>query len=75
MVNQNGWLIRSEFMGTLFLLIFILVVYFIPAIVAWSRSKINTPAIFTLNLLFGWTLIGWAIALIWAVSVDDKARV
>lgn len=38
--------------------------YFLPAIIA--RDKPDATAIFLVNLLFGWTIIGWFIALIWA---------
>jgi Superinfection immunity protein len=40
--------------------------YFLPSIVADKRNHNNTSAINLLNLLFGWTLLGWGIALIWA---------
>jgi hypothetical protein len=43
-------------------------VYFIPAMVAISRQHVNAMAIFLTNLLFGWTVIGWAVALIWAFT-------
>lgn len=46
------------------------VLYFVPTIVASSRERKNRNAIFVTNLLFGWTLIGWGIALIWAVKED-----
>lgn len=42
--------------------------YFIPAIAA--QGKRNAAAIFWLNLLAGWTVIGWIGALIWALSKD-----
>jgi uncharacterized membrane protein YqaE (UPF0057 family) len=42
--------------------------YFLPSIIATSKKRKNTTAIFTLNLLLGWTLIGWIVALIWSVS-------
>ena len=42
--------------------------YFIPSIIAYRRK--NRTAIFVTNLLFGWTLIGWGIALIWAVKEE-----
>ncbi len=51
----------------LILLIFI-VPYFIPAFIANSRKKTNAGAIFALNLFLGWSLIGWVIALVWALS-------
>jgi len=45
--------------------------YFWPAIVA--RKKRNLWAIFVLNLLLGWTLVGWVIALVWACMVETPA--
>jgi FtsH-binding integral membrane protein len=52
-------------------LLICLVLYFIPAIV--GRSKRNRAAIFALNLLLGWTLIGWVVALVWALTVEPAA--
>ena len=45
-----------------------LLIYFIPAIV--GRNKRNANAIFVLNLLLGWTLLGWVAALVWAMTSD-----
>lgn len=42
--------------------------YFLPSII--GGSKRNANAIFTLNLLLGWSIIGWVVALIWAISND-----
>ena len=50
------------------LVLFNLTFYLLPSIVALIR-KINKRDIFIiaiLNLLFGWTVIGWIIILIWA---------
>jgi len=47
-----------------------LVLYFLPSIIAVARSKRDTTAIFVLNLLLGWTAIGWVIALVWALKTD-----
>jgi hypothetical protein len=46
------------------------VFYFLPSIIAVARSKRDTTAIFVLNLLLGWTAIGWVIALVWALKTD-----
>jgi len=46
------------------------VLYFLPAIVAFARSKRDAASIFVLNLLLGWTAIGWVIALVWALRQD-----
>jgi hypothetical protein len=46
------------------------VMYFLPSIVALARSKRDTAAIVLLNLFLGWTVIGWVVALVWAVKTD-----
>lgn len=40
--------------------------YFLPSIVAKSRNNPQTEAIFVANLFFGWTLVGWALCMVWA---------
>jgi hypothetical protein len=44
--------------------------YFLPTVIAFARSKRDTTAILLLNLFLGWTLIGWVIALVWAAKTD-----
>ena len=46
------------------------VMYFLPSILAFARSKRDTTAIVLLNFFLGWTMIGWIVALIWAVKTD-----
>jgi Superinfection immunity protein len=46
------------------------VLYFLPAIVAFARSKRDATSILVLNFLLGWTAIGWVIALVWALKQD-----
>ena len=46
------------------------VIYFLPAIIAFARSKRDAVSILVLNLLLGWTMIGWVIALVWALRQD-----
>lgn len=50
--------------------LFLLLLYFLPSIVAGLRQKSNFLAIFLLNFFLGWTLIGWVISLVWAVKND-----
>lgn len=45
-----------------------LTIYFIPAAVAMHYGLRRGGAIAMLNLLLGWTFIGWAGALVWAVA-------
>ena len=49
-----------------------IVLYLLPSIIA--HNKTNFGGVFILNLLLGWTVIGWIIALVWALG-GDSARV
>jgi hypothetical protein len=50
-------------------------IYFYPTQVAKLREHGNTQAIFIVNLFFGWTLLGWVIALVWAnLASNGKAN-
>lgn len=60
----------SHFMGSFIAIVIMALFYFVPAIAA--QGKRNSVAIFWLNLLAGWTIIGWIGALIWAVSKDAQ---
>ena len=42
--------------------------YFLPTITAAYRKHHNQKAIFLLNLLLGWTLLGWIAALVWSAT-------
>jgi hypothetical protein len=46
------------------------VMYFLPAIIAFARSKRDSTSILILNLLLGWTAIGWVVALVWSLRTD-----
>jgi T4 superinfection immunity protein len=46
------------------------VLYFLPAIIGFGRGKRDAVSILVLNLLLGWTAIGWVIALVWALRQD-----
>ena len=46
----------------------LLMVYFLPASVADVRRHMERRAIFALNLLLGWTVIGWCVAFVWALT-------
>jgi hypothetical protein len=43
--------------------------YLIPTIVAGHRKHHNRDAIALLNVLLGWTVIGWIVAAVWALTV------
>jgi hypothetical protein len=49
-------------------ILFCVTIYFLPFGVALLRNKRNKVSIFLMNLLLGWTFIGWVIALVWGIS-------
>lgn len=62
-------------MEALFALLFVLLLlvlgfgfYFLPAVLAFYRGHHNRVAILVLNLLLGWTFLGWVGALIWSLT-------
>jgi len=57
-----------------FIVLIVLGLYFLPSIVADARKHRSSSGVFLLNLFFGWTLLGWVLALIWAVSGDRDPR-
>lgn len=44
--------------------------YMVPAIIAAARRVTNWGSVFAINLLLGWTLVGWALALAMALRTD-----
>ncbi len=47
-----------------------ILIYFLPTVVARGNRKLDAGAIFVLNLLTGWTFVGWVVALVWACKHD-----
>lgn len=52
----------------LIVLILLAIFYFAPAIAAGRRNHPAQWGIFIVNLLFGWTVIGYIVALVWTFS-------
>ena len=42
--------------------------YFLPTLIAFLRQHKNKLAIFLLNLLLGWTALGWVGSLVWSIA-------
>ena len=64
--------------GTFGMVVFLAVVvavYFIPNWVASARKHPNANAIFVTNLLLGWTIVGWVVALVWAFTTIKPQEV
>jgi hypothetical protein len=59
---------------TIFWTIFIIVFYFSPSITAHQRHTRNKSQVTILNVLLGWTILGWIIAFIMAYSPDVEVK-
>lgn len=46
--------------------------YMLPWAVAETRGKSNSGAIALVNLLLGWTFVGWIVALVMACTSHQK---
>lgn len=54
------------------ILVLFALLHFLPTLIALARGHHNGFAIFLTNLLLGWTVIGWVIALIWSVTASER---
>lgn len=71
-LSQKGELALTQ--GDINYVVFVLVginLYMIPSYVAYSRGHKNKEGVFAVNLIFGGTMIGWGIALVWSLSSTD----
>ena len=62
----------SDKVGLTLFLIAIAAVYALPTIVAFRRGHPNRYVILVVNLAFGGTIIGWGIALAWALHAVHR---
>jgi ABC-type sugar transport system permease subunit len=71
-----GFLIQiSPFLDLMRLLFAVLLTllslfYFLPFAIAFNKKRANSGAIFALNLFLGWSLVGWVVALVWAMKEE-----
>lgn len=64
----------SSFWLTLWMVAVGVSVYFVPFIVACLRDVTRKPVVFAVNVLLGWTLVGWIVALVMALSGERRQR-
>lgn len=61
-------MLDSKMLLVLIALLACAAIYFLPSIIAVSRRHHNAFAICLLNLLLGWTVLGWVGSLVWSVT-------
>jgi hypothetical protein len=57
----------SVLFATLFLILIVLGLYWLPSIVGYCRRAPNVISIVVVNALLGWTFVGWVIPLTMAL--------
>ncbi len=62
-------------MAKILMLIAMGIFYFLPTIRAHSVKHRQTNPIMIINLLLGWTIIGWIVALAWSFTTQDRKEV
>lgn len=61
--------------GAGFVIMILALLYVLPTLLAWSRKVNNVSQIALVNILVGWTLIGWVVAIVWAAKpVTEPGR-
>jgi hypothetical protein len=63
--------LKIEIFIALIVLMTLVICYLLPSLIAYARGHNNKLAILVLNMILGWTLLGWCVALIWSFTADN----
>jgi len=58
--------------STIIMLILVVMIYMLPTIIAFGREHPQRQDIALVNILLGWTLIGWIGVFLWALLVRTE---
>jgi Superinfection immunity protein len=53
--------------ANIIMLLLIVLIYMLPTLIAFGREHPHRQDIIVVNLLLGWTLIGWIAVFLWAL--------
>ncbi|HWB50431.1 MAG TPA: superinfection immunity protein [Stellaceae bacterium] len=61
--------------STILMLLAVIIIYLLPTVIAYGREHPRRQEVLVLNLLLGWTLIGWFVVFLWAslARTEDQA--
>ena len=62
LLNNNDPMVFALIVLTVF------VIHFIPSVIAFANGHTRRKLILLLNVLMGWTVIGWVVLLVWAIN-------
>lgn len=69
--NEPVISMKSKVTSLIFMIIITALIYFIPTVVCLIRKHTYKFYIIFINIVLGWTLIGWIVSLIWSF-IDNK---
>ena len=64
-----------ELIAVMSFLLFLFAMYWLPTLIALVRQTHSALGIAMLNFFFGWTVIGWIMALVWALAAGNSPHV
>ena len=67
--DYGGTVAMARHLGTQ---IVVVLAYLAPSIIAQRYDHQKQRAILLLNIALGWTIVGWVIALVWALRASHK---
>jgi Superinfection immunity protein len=65
--SMNTGVLEMDFMLTVVVAAVLITVYFLPTIIAKKRDILHFGMLFTINLLLGWTAVGWFLCMLWGI--------
>ncbi|MDR1476637.1 MAG: superinfection immunity protein [Rickettsiales bacterium] len=63
-----------ELLGHAVTAVILLAFYMLPSYVAIRRRHRRQDSIMAVDVLLGWTFVGWIVALAWSLTGDVKAK-
>ena len=52
----------------------LVLLYFLPTLLVIRDKEKSRASIFVVNLFLGWTLVGWVVALAWAIKREPPTN-
>jgi hypothetical protein len=63
-----------ESTANVIMLMLVLIIYMLPTLIAFGREHPRRGEIAVINIVIGWTLIGWIIVFLWAALGRTEAQ-
>lgn len=65
---------RTSNAGFIMMCILVFLLYIVPSVIAFTRGHSNAAAICALNILLGWTFLGWVASLVWSFTSQESIK-